>query len=87
MFQLTVHLEGKSGQETQGRNPEAETAARTMEEHCLPACTQWLTLPSFLYNPVGRTTHSGLGPPTLVVNQEDAPMGLPISQSCAGIFD
>ena len=38
------------------------------------------------YLPRDAIAHNGLGPPTLTINQEIAPTGLPPGQSDGGIF-
>lgn len=66
--------------------PEAETETGTESE----SMKEWRLL-AFLYNP-GTTylskrgsTHSGLGPPKPIMNQESS-TGLPTDQSDRGIF-
>lgn len=59
---------------SQGRNPKAKP--ETMEEYCLPAYFLWLcSEPIFLYNtgllPRGDDTHSKLGPPISIINQDN----------------
>lgn len=58
--------------------------------YSLLACSSRLAQPIFLYSPElpakSGIAHSGLGPPTSVTNQENAPTGLPIGQSCRDIF-
>ena len=50
-FYITVHHQGKSGQEPkQCRNLEARADAEAVEE-CLLACSSCLPLPTFLQNP------------------------------------
>ena len=61
----------------QGKNLEAEAKAETMEGHC--SLTRSCGLFSLLsYIPQDHllrsgTTHSGLGPPTLIISQDATP--------------
>lgn len=51
-----------------------------MEKHCLLTCSSWLAYLVFLYVwdclSVGDIAHYGLDPPTLIINQENSPIGL-----------
>ena len=74
-FSLQFFMEGSQGR-TSGPDPEAGTAAETMEEGSLLAHSSASHSSGFLITPRGGTTHSGLGPPTnptSVINQENAP--------------
>lgn len=56
---------------------EAETAGVLLRA-CCPwlsrmACSLWPAQPAFLDNPRGSSSHSGLDPPTSIVNQENVP--------------
>lgn len=56
------------------------TEAETKEEHALLPCLL-LNYLSGTYQDhlsVSGTTHSGLGPPTLIISQETTPTDLPI---------
>ena len=59
----------------EGRNLEAGTEAEIIAEHCLLDYILWFTQPAFLYNPEhlprNGTAHSGLCPPTSIINQEN----------------
>ena len=48
----------------QDRSLEAETEAGAIEEHCLPVCSSWISLPTFLHNT--EPVHSGLPNQSLI---------------------
>ena len=65
---------------TQGRNPEASTEAEVGGITYRLAPQGLFTLLSYTIQDFLRrcgTTHSGLGPPTLIINQENAPEACP----------
>jgi hypothetical protein len=62
---------------TQSMNLEAKTGAETIEECCLLGCSHGLLNLFFFpttqaHMPRGGTTHSGLDPPTSIINQENS---------------
>lgn len=59
---------------TRGRNLEAETEARDPEHRGLLDDSLWLAQPAFFHTCLKNgTTFSGLGTPTIIINQENAP--------------
>jgi hypothetical protein len=56
---------------------EAEPEVEAMEKPCSLACSLWVTQFVFyttqVHLPKVGTTHSGLGPPTLIIHQENVP--------------
>lgn len=77
LFDLHLHITvlhwRKYGQQLkQGRNEEAGADAEAVEEYCLLTCSsQWLSLLSYSTQDRqlrGRTTYSGVGPPSLMTN-------------------
>lgn len=78
MFQTLSITEGTGGKSLSRRRDKNNGGA------LLTGFLPWLAQLFFIYNPgpsanEGGTAHSGLGPPTLIVNQENAPTDLPVS--------
>lgn len=78
---LTLRLQS-STEDGQDRNTSEALAVETIESRCLLACSLRLMLSYLPYTaqvhlPRKGTTHSGLGPPTLISNQENIPQTCP----------
>lgn len=70
-------MEGTGGQELSRRRDKNNGGTR------LTGSLPWLAQLLFIYNPgpsanEGGTALSGLGPPTLIVSQENAPVSVPV---------
>jgi hypothetical protein len=65
LFHLTAY--SQSITQKPGQELKAETEAKAMEEHCLPACSSWFAQPIQMTQDLllrGDTIHNGMCPPT-----------------------